>query len=144
MKAREEVEACEQSCRKVEDDSKAKSEDILALVKSAAHTRTLITSVENQKRRYAVIQQKREKLKQLEASVLARQAEILEEETHLKALEASEGQVESRVLSVLAKDSQWKSLHYHDLRQILGSIQRISDKEAQLKRGGQVPNRLSV
>jgi uncharacterized protein Yka (UPF0111/DUF47 family) len=104
----------------------------------------LITSVENQKRRYAVIQQKREKLKQLEASVLARQAEILEEETHLKALEASEGQVESRVLSVLAKDSQWKSLHYHDLRQILGSIQRISDKEAQLKRGGQVPNRLSV
>lgn len=132
----EELAACGKGCQATEDDNKAKSEAILALVKSAAHTRSLIASAESQKRRFAELQSKKAQLKQKKASIISRHTQLSEEESRLKALEASEGAVESRVLGVLAKDSQWKSLHYHDLRQILGSIQRIVDKEAMLKRTG--------
>jgi len=143
-RATEELGVSYKGYQAVEDDNKAKSEAILALVKSAAHTRTLIASAEDQKRKSTAIEFKREQLKQKKAAIVSRQAQLSEEESRLQVLLASEGAVESRVLGVLAKDSQWKSLHYHDLRQILGSIQRIRDKEALLKRAGQTANRFSV
>ena len=131
-----------QANQALDEVCKTSTEDILSLVKAAAHTRSLLSLSEQYRLRSLAIQQKREKVQQLKSHLNTQKTRVTEDETRLSLLEFSGDEMERRVLTVLTKDTEWKSLHFHDMRQILTAIQRISDKEARLK--SHVSNRLSL